>query len=113
MQPSPKACCLFSPRRSKMAGSRPRWLHDRRNCGLSRQAYSDFFTRKKMIRAFAFLFAAVMVLAGGGHARAHGLPNFFHDSRGIIGGGPGFFPSRLARGSIPIPPTPLKFITGP
>src|SRR4051794_41314347 len=99
MQPSLKACCLFSPRRSKMAGSRPRWLHDRRNCGLSRQAYSDFFTRKKMIRAFAFLFAAVMVLAGARPARAPGVSKFFDDSRAIMGGGPRFFPPRLPPGS--------------
>src|SRR5215208_3680109 len=47
-------------------GSRGRWLHDRRNYGLSRPAYSYFFTRKKMTRAFAFLFAAVVMLGGAG-----------------------------------------------
>jgi lipoprotein-anchoring transpeptidase ErfK/SrfK len=35
-----------------------------------------------MIRAFAFLFAAVVVL-GAGHAQAQGFPNFFDDSRDI------------------------------
>ena len=44
-----------------------------------------------MTRAFAFLFAAVVALAGAGHAQAQGFPNFFDDSRDIMGGGPGFF----------------------
>jgi hypothetical protein len=53
---------------SKWSESRGRCLHDRRNCGLS-PAYSDFFTRKKkMIRAFALLFAALTMLAGAGQA---------------------------------------------
>ena len=51
-----------------------------------------------MIRAFAFLFAAVMVLAGAGQARAQGFPNFFDDSRDIMGGGPGFFRFTSHRG---------------
>ena len=55
-----------------------------------------------MIRAFAFLFAAVMVLAGAGQRAG---PNFFDDSRDIMGGGPGFFRPGMPSGSSPIPRT--------
>src|SRR6185369_12110120 len=48
-------------------------------------AYGDFLARKKMIRAFAFLFAALTVLAGVGHAQAQ--ERTFYD---IFGGGPNF-----------------------
>ena len=44
-----------------------------------------------MTRAFALLFAAVMVLAGAGHARAQG----FFDMRDIMGGGAQFRRRRL------------------
>ena len=40
-----------------------------------------------MTRAFALLFAAVIMLSGAGHARAQG---FFDDVRDIMGGGPNF-----------------------
>ena len=63
-----------------------------------------------MTRAFAFLFAALMVLAGAGQARAQGFPNFFFDdSRDIMGGGPGFFRPGMPSGSSPIPRTTVNF----
>ena len=65
-----------------------------------------------MTRAFAFLFAAVVVLAGAGHAQAQGFPNFFEDSRDIMGGGPGFFRPGMPSGSSPIPRTTVMFNGG-
>ena len=66
-----------------------------------------------MTRAFAILFAAVMVLAGAGQARAQGFPNFFSDnSRDIMGGGPGFFRPGMSGGSSPIPRTTVMFNGG-
>ena len=65
-----------------------------------------------MIRAFAFLLAAVVVLAGAGHAQAQGFPNFFEDSRDIMGGGPGFFRPGMPSGSSPIPRTTVMFNGG-
>src|SRR5262245_56849471 len=113
MQPSPKRCCLLYPQRSKMTESRPRWLHDRDNCGLSRRAFSDFLTRKRMTRGFAILFVAIMVLAGAGQARAQGFPNFFFDDlRDIMGGGPGFFRPGSPSGSSPIPRQTVMFNAG-
>jgi lipoprotein-anchoring transpeptidase ErfK/SrfK len=55
-----------------------------------------------MIRVFAFLVAAVTVLAGAGHVQAQGV-----DSRDIMGGGPNFFGS----GSSPIPRTTVNFVS--
>src|SRR5215217_1410181 len=65
----------------------PRWLAN------SRQLWPFspvplFFAGKKMIRALALLFAALIMLAGTGHAQAQG---FGFDSRDIMGGGPNFF----------------------
>ena len=57
-----------------------------------------------MTRAFAFLFAAVMMLAGAGQAQAQQF-FFFDDSRDIMGGGPGFFRPGMPSGSSPIPRT--------
>jgi lipoprotein-anchoring transpeptidase ErfK/SrfK len=65
-----------------------------------------------MTRGFAFLFAAVMVLAGAGQAQAQGFPNFFDDSRDIMGGGPGFFQPGMPSGSSPIPRTTVSFNGG-
>jgi lipoprotein-anchoring transpeptidase ErfK/SrfK len=58
-----------------------------------------------MTRAFALLFAAVMVLGGVGHAQAEGL----FDSRDILGGGPNFLSGGLG-GSSPIRRTTVSFI---
>jgi lipoprotein-anchoring transpeptidase ErfK/SrfK len=66
-----------------------------------------------MTRAFAFLVAAVVVLAGAGHAQAQGFPNFFFDdSRDIMGGGPGYFRPGMSGGSSPIPRTTVSFSGG-
>jgi lipoprotein-anchoring transpeptidase ErfK/SrfK len=65
-----------------------------------------------MTRAFAFLFAAVMVLAGVGQAQAQGFPNLFDASRDIMGGGPGFFEPGMPSGSSPIPRTTVSFNAG-
>jgi lipoprotein-anchoring transpeptidase ErfK/SrfK len=54
-----------------------------------------------MTRAFALLFAAVMVLAGAGHARAQG----FFDMRDVMGGGGNF----RGGGSSPIPRQTVNF----
>jgi lipoprotein-anchoring transpeptidase ErfK/SrfK len=54
-----------------------------------------------MIRAFALLFAAVMVLAGAGQARAQG----FFDMRDVMGGGGNF----RGGGSSPIPRQTVNF----
>jgi lipoprotein-anchoring transpeptidase ErfK/SrfK len=54
-----------------------------------------------MTRAFALLFAAVMVLAGAGHARAQG----FFDMRDIMGGSDNF----RGGGSSPIPRQTVSF----
>ena len=56
-----------------------------------------------MIRAFALLFAATIMLAGAGHARAQG----FFDMRDIMGGG-GNFRSGVG-GSSPIPRQTVSF----
>ena len=64
-----------------------------------------------MIRAFAFVFAALMVLAGVGQAQAQE-----RDSREILGGGPNFFgggPSFFGGGgSGPIPRTTVSLASG-
>jgi lipoprotein-anchoring transpeptidase ErfK/SrfK len=66
---------------------------------------SGFFTRKKMTRAFASLFAAILfgtvALLAAGHAQAEG---FGFDSRDVMGGGPNFF-----QGSSPIPKATVNF----
>jgi lipoprotein-anchoring transpeptidase ErfK/SrfK len=63
-----------------------------------------------MNRTFALLFALVAMLAGSGHAKAQGFPNFFgEDSRDIMGGGPGFFRPGMPGGSSPIPRTTVNF----
>ena len=54
-----------------------------------------------MTRAFALLFAAVIVLAGAGHARAQG----FFDMRDIMGGSDNF----RGGGSSPIPRQTVSF----
>ena len=56
-----------------------------------------------MIRAFALLFAAVMVLAGAGHAQAQGF-----DLRDILGGGPNFRDGGFG-GSSPIQRSTVNF----
>ncbi len=53
-----------------------------------------------MIRAYALLFAAVLMLAGAGHAQAQ-----FLDMRDIMGGGPNF----SLGGSSPIPRQTVGF----
>ena len=55
-----------------------------------------------MTRTFALLFAAVIVLAGAGHARAQGG---LFDIRDIMGGGPNF----NLGGSSPIPRQTVSF----
>jgi lipoprotein-anchoring transpeptidase ErfK/SrfK len=67
-----------------MAQSRALCLRIQREYGLS-QLPILIFARKKMTRAFALLFAALMVLAGAGHAQAQ--ENTFFD---IFGGGSNF-----------------------
>ena len=57
-----------------------------------------------MTRAFALLFAAVIVLAGVTHARAQDSQGFF-DLRDIMGGGPNY----SLGGSSPIPRTTVSF----
>jgi lipoprotein-anchoring transpeptidase ErfK/SrfK len=57
-----------------------------------------------MTRAFALLFAAVIVLAGVTHARAQDSRGFF-DLRDIMGGGPNY----SLGGSSPIPRTTVSF----
>src|SRR5258707_2322844 len=64
-----------------MARSRGRGLRNRDNYGLS-PAQSIFFKRMKMTRGFAFLVAAVTLLAGIDDARAQGF-----DMRDVMGGG--------------------------
>jgi lipoprotein-anchoring transpeptidase ErfK/SrfK len=59
-----------------------------------------FFARKKMTRSFAFLLAAVTMLAGIDHAGAQGV-----DMRDVMGGGPNF----RVGGSNPIPRTTVNF----
>src|ERR1700755_2062212 len=54
-----------------------------------------------MTRAFALVFAAVMVLAGAGHARAQG----FFDMRDVMGGSNNF----RGGGSSPIPRQTVSF----
>jgi lipoprotein-anchoring transpeptidase ErfK/SrfK len=61
----------------------------------------DFFTRKKMIRAFALLVATVIMLAGAGQAQAQG----FFDMRDVMGGGPNFG----GGGASPIPRQTVNF----
>ncbi|HVX77813.1 MAG TPA: L,D-transpeptidase, partial [Bradyrhizobium sp.] len=57
---------------------------------------------------FAFLVAALLVLAGDGHARAQGFgEGFGFDSRDIMGGGPNYF----GTASSPIPRTTVYFPT--
>jgi lipoprotein-anchoring transpeptidase ErfK/SrfK len=60
-----------------------------------------------MTRSFALLFAAVALLAGGGHARAQGFFGFFgeSDNRDIMGGGPNYSIGR----SSPIQRTTVSF----
>jgi lipoprotein-anchoring transpeptidase ErfK/SrfK len=54
-----------------------------------------------MIRGFAVFAAALVLLAGTGHAQAQG---FFDDSRDIMGGGPNYF----GGGASPIPRTTVS-----
>jgi lipoprotein-anchoring transpeptidase ErfK/SrfK len=68
-----------------------------------------FSQGRKMTRAFAFLFAAMVVLVAAGHAQAQ---FFFDDSRDIMGGGPGFFRPGMPSGSSPIPRTTVSFAGG-
>ncbi|MEH2523112.1 MULTISPECIES: L,D-transpeptidase [unclassified Bradyrhizobium] len=63
-----------------------------------------------MIRAFAFLLAALTMLAGAGRAQAQLF--IFEDSRDIMGGGPGFFRPGMPSGSSPIPRTTVSFAGG-
>src|SRR5918999_4559622 len=71
--------------------------------------HSQIFSRgRKMIRAFALLFAAITMLVGTGHAQAQNL-FFFEDSRDIMGGGPGFFRPGMPSGSSPIPRQTVYF----
>jgi lipoprotein-anchoring transpeptidase ErfK/SrfK len=65
----------------KITGSRGRGLRNRANYGLS-PGQIDFLERMKMTRGFAFLVAAVTLLAGIDHARAQGF-----DIRDVMGGG--------------------------
>jgi lipoprotein-anchoring transpeptidase ErfK/SrfK len=60
----------------------------------------------KMIRAFALLFAAVIVLAGAGQVRAESA-----DSRESMGFGPNFFGFGFG-GAGPIPRTTVNFSSG-
>ena len=55
-----------------------------------------------MTRAFALLFAAVMVLAGAGHAQAQEL-----DMRDIMGGGPNFSGRRRLEPDPRAPPSAM------
>jgi lipoprotein-anchoring transpeptidase ErfK/SrfK len=59
-----------------------------------------------MTRAFALLFAALMVLAGADHAQAQS-PGGFFDLRDIMGGSPNFRSG--GGGSSPIPRTTVSF----
>jgi lipoprotein-anchoring transpeptidase ErfK/SrfK len=62
---------------------------------------TDFFSRgRNMTRIFALSFAALILLAGAGHARAQGL-----DMRDIMGGGPNF----SIGSSSPIPRETVRF----
>jgi lipoprotein-anchoring transpeptidase ErfK/SrfK len=79
---------------SSLAKSRQLWPV------LRRETIFASKTRKKMIRAFALLFAAVTLLAGAGHAQAQGL-----DMRELMGGGPSF----RSGGSSPIPRQTVSF----
>jgi lipoprotein-anchoring transpeptidase ErfK/SrfK len=66
-----------------------------------------------MTRAFAFLFAALTVLAAAGQAQAQGFfGQGFFDSRDIMGGGPDFFQRGSSGGSSPIPRTTVMFDGG-
>ena len=65
-------------------------------------AHIPIFTRKKKIRAFAYVFASLMVLAGVNQARAQEM-----DARDILGGGPNFF--RSGGGSSQIPRTTVSY----
>jgi len=55
-----------------------------------------------MIRAFAYVFVALMVLAGAGQAPAQEM-----DTRDVLGGGPNFF--QRGGGSSPIPRTTVSY----
>ena len=55
-----------------------------------------------MIRAFAYVFVALMVLAGAGQAQAQEM-----DTRDVLGGGPNFF--QRGGGSSPIPRTTVSY----
>jgi len=66
-----------------------------------------------MTRAFALLFAAVVMLGGTGQAQAQG----FFDTRDIMGGGPGFFQRGYGAGGYgggasPIPRQTVSFDGG-
>jgi lipoprotein-anchoring transpeptidase ErfK/SrfK len=70
-------------------------------------ATKPLFERTKMIRVFAFLVAAVTMLAGVDMAQAQDSQGFF-DMRDIIGGGPNF----RGGGSSPISRSTVSF-SGP
>jgi lipoprotein-anchoring transpeptidase ErfK/SrfK len=72
-------------------------LRNRGNYGLS-QSQTDILEGAKMIRAFALLFAAGMMLAASGQARAEGV-----DTRDFMGFGPSF------SAASPIPRTTVNF----
>jgi lipoprotein-anchoring transpeptidase ErfK/SrfK len=55
-----------------------------------------------MIRAFAYVFVALMVLAGASQAQAQEM-----DTRDVLGGGPNFF--QRGGGSSPIPRTTVSY----
>jgi lipoprotein-anchoring transpeptidase ErfK/SrfK len=69
---------------------------------------SGFLRGRKMTRAFALLFAAVVMLGGAGQAQAQG----FFDTRDIMGGGPGFFRPGMPSGASPIPRQTVSFAGG-
>src|SRR3984893_15012905 len=73
------------------------WVAKWRRLWPSRRIIRFFLERTKMTRGFAFLVAAVTLLAGIGHARAQGL-----DMRDVMGGGSffGFGRSSPARREV-------------
>jgi lipoprotein-anchoring transpeptidase ErfK/SrfK len=84
-------------------------LRNRANYGLFRRNIA-FFKRTQMTRAFAFLIAAVALLAGASHAQAQFGPGDFMGGRSFFGrGGSGpipretvYFASRYSPGTIVI-----------
>src|SRR5216683_1349402 len=99
----------FLPQRMKIAGLTGSLLAKSRQLWPVSQA-RIFFARKNMTRAFASLFAAMILLAGAGHAYAQGFPGYVQgfpsfDSRDIMGGGPNF----SVGASSPIPRQTVRF----